>query len=149
MDKIKIIKSDYCAIALGFIYWVGLLNFNPVLTVLAHEGHDKTPGAIAAPHGGVVQGTHSLYWELVSESEGVKLYPLTHEIIPIDPKEITLSGMATFPKKRKSESMTFKTESDCFSGNIDAKGAHRYTLELSFTYHGKKEKVKFQVEPHS
>ena len=42
----------------------------------AHEGHDKTPGAVSAPHGGVVKGTDHLYLELVNETGGVKIYSL-------------------------------------------------------------------------
>lgn len=118
-------------------------------SVWSHEGHDKTPGSVAAPHGGVIQGTNSLYWELVSEAGGVKLYPLTHEVKPIPLSEITLSGSVTFPKKPKAEKVTLIAETEVFSAKVDAKGAYHYMLNLSFTYKGKKETVKFQVEPHS
>lgn len=117
------------------------------LSAFAHEGHDKTPGSINAPHGGVVQGTDSLYWELVSDSAGIKLYPLTHEVKPIAPSEVTLSGKVVFPKKSKGEDVKFTVESDHFVSKIDSKGAHRYTLNLSFTYAKKKETAKFQIEP--
>lgn len=115
--------------------------------IYAHEGHDKTPGAVAAPHGGVVKGTDSLYWELVNESGGLKLYPLTHDLAPVPLKEIALAGTVTLPKKPKAEPVTFSQDGDAFSAKVDAKGAHRYALDLSVTYKGKKEKVKFQIEP--
>ena len=114
---------------------------------LAHEGHDKTPGAVAAPHGGVVKGTDQLYMELVNETGGVKVYPLTHDSTPIPLKEITLSGSVTFPKKPKAESVKFTQGDDHFTAKVDAKGAYRYSLDLVVTYRGKKEKLKFQVEP--
>lgn len=133
-------------IAVGAFGVFGLLLYGPVF---AHEGHDKTPGAIAAPHGGAVQGTSSLYWELLSDSSGLKLYPLTHDLTPIEPKSISLSGTASFPKKPKAEPVTFAAQSDHFSAQVNSKGSHRYTLSLSFTYKGKKEKVKFQVEPQN
>ncbi len=41
------------------------------LTAFAHEGHDKTPGTLTAPHGGQLKGTSQLYVELVSDSAGL------------------------------------------------------------------------------
>jgi len=113
----------------------------------AHEGHDKTPGSVAAPHGGVIQGTDQLYLELVNESGGIKIYPLTHETIAIPLKEVALQGSASFPKKPKADPVTFTPSDDHFAARVNAKGAYRYTLDLTVSYKGKKEKVKFQVEP--
>ena len=113
----------------------------------AHEGHDKTPGAVSAPHGGVVEGTKSMYWELANDSNGVRIYPLTHELAPIGLKDLSVTAQAIFPKKSKAEVVKLEPGSDHYVAIVDAKGAHRYTLELSSTYQGKKEKVKFQIEP--
>jgi len=114
----------------------------------AHEGHDKMPGTLQAPHGGTVKGTSQLYIELVNEASGIKLYPLTHEMTPVVPKEVTIVATAQAPKKKK-EPVTFTSADDHFEAKVDAKGAYRYTLELTTTYKGKKEKVTFQVEPQS
>lgn len=113
----------------------------------AHEGHDKTPGSVVAPHGGVIKGTNQLYLELVNESGGIKVYPLTHDSAPILLKEVTLQGSATFPKKSKAEPVSFIQAEDHFFAKVNVKGAYRYSLDLVVTYKGKKEKVKFQVEP--
>lgn len=118
-----------------------------IQNIRAHEGHDQTPGSVNAPHGGSIQGTNQLYWELVKDATGVKLYPLTHELSPIAPKDVQMSGTIQFPKKTKKEPVKFSPADDHFAAQVDAKGAYRYTLELAFTYKGKKEKVKFQVEP--
>ena len=115
----------------------------------AHEGHDKTPGAIAAPHGGIIQGTDHLYLELVNDASGLKLYPITHDMTAIPVKEIKLTATAMVPKKSKKEIVILTPEDDHFSGKYDAKGAHRYSLNVSLTYKGKKEKVTFQVEPQN
>lgn len=114
----------------------------------AHAGHDQTPGSVQAPHGGVVQGTRELYLELVNDASGIKLYPLTHDLAPIAPKEITLTGSAQAPKKAKVP-VKLSVVEDHFEGKIDMKGAYRYTLELSVGYKGKKEKASFQVEPQN
>ncbi len=114
----------------------------------AHEGHDKMPGAVQAPHGGTVKGTSQLYIELVNEASGIKLYPLTHEMAPVAPKEVTIVATVQAPKKKK-EAVKFTVADDHYEAKVDAKGAYRYTLELTTTYKGKKEKVVFQVEPQS
>lgn len=113
----------------------------------AHEGHDKTPGAIAAPHGGTVQGTSQLYLELVPSADGVKIYPMDHDGKPVAISDVKLEGTATFPKKSKADLVKFAPEGDAFVSKVAAKGAHRYTLNLNVEYKGKKEKAKFTVEP--
>lgn len=115
----------------------------------AHEGHDKTPGAKTAPHGGVIKGTDQLYLELVSEGDHIKIYPLTHDSAPIAVKQVALQGTASFPKSKKSNAVKFSASEDHFSAKVDAKGSYRYTLEVVLTYQGKREKVKFQVEPQN
>ena len=117
------------------------------LVVQAHEGHDKTPGAVSAPHGGIVKGTESIYIELVVDSNGIKLYPLTHEGSPIALNDVALKGSVSFPKKTKAQPISFSQSGDHFSSKVDSKGAHRYSLDLVVNYKGKQEKTSFQVEP--
>lgn len=126
-------------LAIAFVLTISSISF-------AHAGHDKIPGAIQAPHGGAVQGTSQLYLELVNDATGIKLYPLTHDLGPISPNEVTLMATAQAPKKKK-EPVKFAATDDHFEGTINTMGSYRYTLELMTTYKGKKEKVSFQVEP--
>lgn len=113
-----------------------------------HAGHDKTPGAMDAPHGGVMQGTSELYFELVSDASGVKLYPLTHESKPIALDALKVLATVQLPKKKK-EPVKLDPVEDHYEAKIDAKGASHFTLEVVTNYKGKKEKVQFQVEPQS
>jgi hypothetical protein len=115
---------------------------------IAHDGHDKTPGSIQAPHGGVVQGTSQLYIELVNDSSGIKLYPLTHDLKVIPTGEVKLVATSQVPKKKK-ENLALVAVGDHFEAKVDAKGAYRYTLSLDVGYKTKKEKVVFQVEPQN
>lgn len=116
-------------------------------TAFAHEGHDKTPGAGTAPHGGVIQGTDHMYLELVASGDDVKLYPLDHEMKAIALAQVKVDAKATFPKKAKGEPVKFSVEGDAFAAKIKANGAHRYTLDVSVSHDGKNEKAKFTVEP--
>ena len=113
----------------------------------AHEGHDKAPGAAAAPHGGLIQGSEHLYLELVSSSDGIKIYPLDHDMKAVSVADVKLEGTATLPKKGKGVPVKFSTEKDSFAAKVAVNGAHRYTLDLTVSHKGKKEKVKFTVEP--
>lgn len=115
--------------------------------IWAHEGHDKSPGVVAAPHGGIVQGTRDAYVELVSKADGIQIYLYNHDMKPLDMSTAKIEGTARLPKKNKGDAVTFTQESGAWIGKIDAKGAHRYTLELSITVSGKKDKTKFTVEP--
>jgi len=117
------------------------------ISAFAHEGHDKNPGTVAAPHGGVVQGTSQIYLELVTRKEGVVIYPFDHGMKPIPLKDVKLEGTMTLPRKTKAEAVKFSPEGDSFVATIDAKGAYRYTLNLSVVLGGKKEKLEFNVEP--
>ncbi len=113
----------------------------------AHEGHDKTPGALAAPHGGLLKGTDHIYVEVVAGPDEVKAYPLDHDLKPVPVAELKLEGKMSVPRKNKSEALKFSAQGDYFSAKVDSKGAHRYDLYLSVTHGGKTEKLKFSVEP--
>ncbi len=115
--------------------------------LLAHEGHDKTPGALAAPHGGVVKGTDHIYLELVTESGGIKIYPLDHATKAVPFTDVKLEGKMSVPRKNKAEIIKFTVDGDHFAAKVDTKGAHRYDLNIKVTHGGKTENLKFSVEP--
>lgn len=113
----------------------------------AHEGHDKTPGALVAPHGGILKGVEHIYVELVTEPKGLKIYPLDHNMKAIPLSDVKIEGKMSVPRKKQSDAVKFVSEADHFSSKIDAKGAHRYDLDLTVVHGGKLEKIKFSVEP--
>lgn len=117
------------------------------LTCLAHEGHDKAPGAITAPHGGQLKGTSQLYVELVSDSAGFKIYTVDHDLKTIPIKDVKIEGTAKLPKQKKSEKLALNVSESFLESKIDAKGSHRYIVDLKITYKGKTETVSFNVEP--
>lgn len=117
------------------------------LSLMAHEGHDKSPGAVVAPHGGMVQSASHIMLELVSTSDGVEIYPFDHDMKPLNTKDVKIEGTINLPKKSKSEILKFVIQGEAFTAKINAKGAHRYILDLMASHAGKKEKIKFSVEP--
>ena len=116
-------------------------------SIFAHEGHDKSPGAVAAPHGGQIQGTGDLYVEVLQNNGAVEIFLFSHDLKPISPSEAKVSGLVTLPKKTKGETITFKSVSDRYTTKIDSKGSHRFELALTISYKGKSEKTKFNIEP--
>lgn len=117
-----------------------------VAIVTAHEGHDKTPGLQPTRPGGIIKGTKQIYLELVSAEKGVKIYPMDHEKKPIPLSELKLDGQMTIPRKNNVQVLKFVALDDHFAAQVDAKGAHRYDLEVSVTRAGNSEKIKFNVE---
>lgn len=121
-----------------------LLFFN---SAWAHEGHDHgTPGSIAAPHGGKLKKTKTLNLELVSSKEGVQVYAFDKEMKIVSPSELQIKGSVKYPKNPKAEQVTFTSENDYFKASVDAKGMHRYSLELNVTRGSVSENVNFNVE---
>lgn len=117
------------------------------LSVLAHEGHDKTPGAITAPHGGQLKGTSQYYVELISDSSGFKLYTMDHDLKAIPIKDVKIEGSMRLPKKNQSQKLSLNTSESFLETKVDAKGSHRYIVDLKVTYKGKTESLSFNVEP--
>jgi hypothetical protein len=124
-----------------------LASFIFALQLFAHEGHNKTPGSLTAPHGGKIKGTSQLYIELVSDSKGFKLYTYDHDLKTIPVKEVKFDGKVKFPKQKKVETIKFNNSESFFEAVVDAKGTHRYTVDLKVKYIGKTESISFNVEP--
>ncbi len=113
----------------------------------AHEGH-SVPGNKPAPHGGMMKSTGELFIELVTENSTLKIYPMDHDSKPLPLKGLKISGQAKLPRQAKTESVKFEEKADHWLANFDAKGAHRFELNLQIDHQGRQEKVKFNVEPN-
>jgi hypothetical protein len=124
-----------------------LLTLSLSFTAAAHEGHDKVPGTLTAPHGGKIKGTSQLYIELVSDTSGFKIYTLDHDLKSVAPCDVKIEGSTTIPKQKKSEKITLISSADFLETKFDAKGSHRYSVDLKVTFKGKTENVSFNVEP--
>lgn len=113
----------------------------------AHEGHNKTPGALAAPHGGQIKGTDQLYLELVADTEGIKLYPLDHDLKPVVLADVKVEGTFQLPRAKKSETLQWTSGENYFSSKVKVKSTHRYNVDLKVSFKNKTDKLNFTVEP--
>jgi len=116
--------------------------------VLSHEGHNKLPGSIIAPHGGQIKGTDDLYIELIHNSDNVQIYITDHDFKPILLNDIKIEGLIKYPKQMKSEKINFTTnQAKYFDAKINSKGSHRYTLEIKTKYKNKTDTINYNLEP--
>jgi hypothetical protein len=111
----------------------------------AHEG-EHGPSTVQAPKGGVIRSLETVHLELLSKGSTVQIYLYDVNLKPADVSKYPVSATVTLPKK-KAEPITFQPKGDHWEAVVDAKGSHRYSLELNITQGGHNDKVKFTVEP--
>ena len=115
------------------------------LITLAHEGHDATPGATKANHGGTVKRGKEINLEYVVSGNTVKLFPASHDGKDLPQVDVKLLATAKLPKgKPESAKLEFKHGS--YFMNVDFKSAYRLEVDVVAEVNGKKDNFKFQVE---
>jgi hypothetical protein len=111
----------------------------------AHEG-EHGPSTVQAPKGGVMRTLETVHLELLSKGTAVQIFAYDLNLKPADVTKYPVSATITLPKK-KSEALMLEPKGDHWLANFDAKGAHRYSLDLTIKQGGHDDKVKFTVEP--
>lgn len=116
------------------------------LNALAHEGHDHGPSAVQPPKGGVVRSLETVHLELVHQGKTLNIYAYEKDLKPASVAKFPATLTIALPKK-KAESINLEDKGDHWETNFDAKGAHRFTVELAIKQGGHSDKVKWVVEP--
>lgn len=117
-----------------------------VQSLYAHEGHDHGPSQVQAPKGGIVRSLETVHLELLSKGKNLNVYVYDMNFKPEDVTKFPVSATVALPRK-KAQALTFSPKGDHWEAEFDAKGAHRYTLEMKIKQDGHEDKVKFTVEP--
>lgn len=115
------------------------------ISLFAHEGHDETPGAIKANHGGVVKKGKDINLEYVVAGEEIKLYPVSHDGKDFAASEVKLTATAKLPKE-KAEALKLETKDGVYVAKVDFKGAYRIEIVVNADNKGNQSTFKFQVE---
>jgi hypothetical protein len=137
-------KLSLSALALVFIL---------TTTVSAHDGHNHGPGQVQPTKGGVIMKGEKFYLEVVGTNKQVKFYPTQQQdaksmiLKPIPLKDVKLVATLSLPRGKKNEAINLVQHGDHFMGDIDAKGSHRYQVDISIETMGEKEKISYQIEP--
>jgi hypothetical protein len=116
------------------------------LNSFAHEGHDHGPGSFQPPKGGVVRSLETVHLELVSKGDSLQIYAYETNLKPASVAKYPVALSIALPKK-KAESIKLEDKGDHWEASFDAKGAHRFTMELAIKQGGHDDKVKWVVEP--
>lgn len=114
---------------------------------MAHDG-PHGPEQKVAPHGGVLRDSASLMFELVKESNSIKIFPLTHEGKPIEAKQVEINTKKTIltDSKKKTVGVTLVPEGNSFNVQFEKGASYRYALNLVASYQGKENKASWQIE---
>lgn len=130
-----------------------MLNFLSIVAALvvsfsafAHEGHDHGPSHVQAPKGGVVRSLEGVHLELLVKGKTLQLYAYDKDLKPADLDKYPVSATVALPRK-KAEPLKLNVNGDHWVAEFDAKGAHRYTFEVTIRQSGHDDKVRFTVEP--
>lgn len=115
------------------------------LNLMAHEGHNNTPGSLKANHGGTVKAGKEINLEFVAINNELKLYPASHEGTDLAPTDVKISATSKLPKG-KPENLKTEAKNGAFIAAIDFKTAYRLEVVVTTDYKGKKDTFKFQVE---
>ncbi len=130
----------------GIVFIISFfLSVVPV--VYGHEGHNKTPGALAAQHGGQVKQGKDLIIEATYESGMIKLFTYNHEMEKVAPE--TLKVIATvkkMPKPGTTSPLDLKEGDGFFEAKMDAKGARRLEVAVEISSGKSSDKLTFNIE---
>lgn len=128
---------------LNKVIFTALFAFS--LNLMAHEGHDNTPGSLKANHGGTVKAGKEINLEFVVSGNELKLYPASHEGTDLAPADVKLTATSKLPKG-KVENLKVEIKNGAFVATIDFKNAYRVEVVATTDHKGKKDTFKFQVE---
>ncbi len=115
------------------------------ISTFAHEGHDETPGALKANHGGAVKAGKEINLEYVVSGTEVKLFPVSHEGQDLSLNEVKLTVTTKLPKG-KAEPAKIEVQNGAFVTHIDFKNAFRVEMNVSASKAGKTDTFKLQIE---
>jgi hypothetical protein len=112
----------------------------------AHEGDHHAKSSVQAPNGGIIQSLESVHLELLTKGDMLQVYIYNTDLTPADVSKYPVSAKVIFPKK-KPQSIVLTPKINHWETTVNAKGSHRFTLEISIKQAGHQDKVKFTVEP--
>lgn len=121
------------------------IAFLASFSAFAHEGHDDTPGALKANHGGVVKAGKEINLEYVVAGTEVKMFPVSHDGKELAGTDVKMMVTTKLPKG-KAEAAKLDLKDGAYVTQVDFKDAYRIEMNVTADNHGKKSSFKFQVE---
>ncbi|MBX2995146.1 MAG: hypothetical protein KF681_09995 [Bdellovibrionaceae bacterium] len=118
--------------------------------VFAHEGHDHdAPAMVQAPRGGMIKSVEDAHIEVILKKNDLKIYVYDKDLKIKDPKTVNLKAQTQLPRAKAAQNLPLIAKEDRFEASFDAKGAHRYSLVLTYKHEGEDhaDKLTFNLEP--
>lgn len=126
-----------------------LMSFSFILSsqARAHGVHDS--GHASPQKGGILRSLESIHLELVRIDDEIRIfiYDKSEQLRPLNPKNYPASAEIVLPRKKGSEKLTLKQESDHWSATYKAANTHRYDLKFHIEQAGHKDIVTYTIEP--
>jgi hypothetical protein len=123
-----------------------LVSFLLSVTAAAHGDHEHGPSSFHPKKGGVVRSLETVHLEFLVKDGRVSVYLYDVKGKSVDVAQYPASAKVTLPKK-KAQAAPLKAMGDHWELEFDAKGAHRYALDLTLLQGGHNDTVKYNVEP--
>lgn len=124
---------------------------------LAHDGPHDAPGDVQAPKGGLIRTTEDGHFELLRKRDPQsKLEQLTLYFYdvgdlskprPVEGVQIEAKLILPGADRKKAPSVAFMPQGDHWTATLDAKKAHRYTLDFAVVVGKTSHKLKYTLEP--
>lgn len=111
---------------------------------MAHDDHG--PSEAQAPKGGVLRSLETVHLELIVRGKMINIYAYSPDLKPTQVLNFPVSATVELPK-RAPQPLSLADRGDHWEAEFDAKGAHRYKIELKIFQGGHNDVVKFTVEP--
>lgn len=119
--------------------------FFALSTAFAHEGHDHGAPTFQAPKGGVLKSASFGHFELVKKGSEAQIYWYDESGKQIETQDLQLTAELELPRKKPTP-LTLANNKTHWSAQIDAKGAHRFTLKVNMQKGCEKDYVTFTIE---
>jgi len=116
-----------------------ILSFN----LMAHEGHNSTPGSYKTLYGGTISVGKEINLEVIINGLEFTVYPLSHESKDLTEVKIEALGK---PKKGKAYPIVLKKLQKGYSATVDLKGDNRLPVQITTNYKNKTDVFTIQIE---
>ncbi len=116
----------------------------------AHENHDHdAPTTLKAPKGGIIKALDEARIEVIYKGNNIQIFVYDTKMTPTLTSGFKILAKAELPRSGKIEIINLVAKDTRFEGSFDAKGSHRYTLNLAVTTvkTGRTDHLTFTIEP--
>lgn len=122
-----------------------LFTFSFLNLTSAHEGHDHGAASFQAPKGGILKSIENSHFELVRSGQNIQIYAYDEQGKALATSKFKTNAELELPRQKKT-ALAMTDKGTHWEANVDAKGAHRFTVRFNVDDGKEKDYVSFTVE---